>query len=383
MIIKIGLIFYDAFTGKTRVVPRHVFDYHSTSLKKYPRINPAVRYTATYYDGIILSPERLSIELLLDAEKEGDHARSLNYVSMLGVSGGQVTLKDEVSGQTLAITPRLIINAAGPWIDRTNHTLGLKTHYVGPTKGSHLVLDAPELRAAIGDHEFFFENKDGRIVLIFPLFDKVMIGTSDLPIEDPGSARCTEEEVDYFIEMIGRVFPGVQISRDQIVFRFSGVRPLAYTTVKMAGQITRDHHIQEDKLEGLPVYSLVGGKWTSFRVFSEQVTDRALAFLKLPRKTDTKSLPIGAGKEAFALKTDPHYTRFEIATMAKREKIIHLDDLVLRRTLLAYLGQLTRPIVEELAGNLGESLGWDGERKAAEVKRTLEILADRHGVKLW
>ena len=383
LIIKIGLIFYDAFTGKTRVVPRHVFDNRSTSLKKYPRINPAVRYTATYYDGIILSPERLTIELLLDAEKEGDHARSLNYVSMLGVSGGQVTLKDEVSGQTLAISPRLIINAAGPWIDRTNNTLGLQTHYVGPTKGSHLVLDAPELRAAIGDHEFFFENKDGRIVLIFPLFDKVMIGTSDLPIEDPGSARCTEEEVDYFIEMIGRVFPGIQISRDQIVFRFSGVRPLAYTKAKMAGQITRDHHIQEDKLEGLPVYSLVGGKWTSFRAFSEQVTDRALAFLNLPRKTDTKSLPIGAGKEAFALKTDPHYTRFTIAAMAKREKIIHLDDLVLRRTLLAYLGQLTRPVVEELADNLGESLGWNGERKAAEVKRTLEILADRHGVKLW
>ena len=380
VIIKIGLIFYDAFTGKTRVVPRHVFDNHSASLKKYPRINPAIRYTATYYDGIILSPERLTIELLLDAEKEGDHARSLNYVSMMGVSGGQVTLKDEVNGQMLEITPRLIVNAAGPWIDRTNSSLGLKTHYVGPTKGSHLVLDAPELRAAIGDHEFFFENKDGRIVLIFPLFDKVMIGTSDLPIEDPDSARCTEEEVDYFIEMIGRVFPGIQISRDQIIFRFSGVRPLAYTKAKMAGQINRDHHIQEDKLEGIPVYSLVGGKWTSFRAFSEQVTDRALAFLNLPRKADTKSLPIGAGKEAFALKTDPHYTRFEIAAMAKREKIVHLDDLVLRRTLLAYLGQLTRPLLEELAGDLGESLSWDGVRKAAEVKRTLEILADRHGV---
>ena len=113
---------------------------------------------------------------------------------------------------TLAISPRLIINAAGPWIDRTNRILGLPTQYVGPTKGSHLVLDNPELRAAIGDHEFFFENKDGRIVLIFPLFDKVMIGTSDLPIEDPDSARCTEEEVDYFIEMVGRVFPGIKVS---------------------------------------------------------------------------------------------------------------------------------------------------------------------------
>jgi len=380
LIIKVGLIFYDAFTGKTRAVPRHIFDNRSISQKKYPRINPAVRYTATYYDGIILSPERLTLELLLDAEREGDHARALNYVSLIGANGDRATLKDEVTGQTVDIAPRLIINAAGPWVDQTNRSMGLSTHYVGPTKGSHLVLDAPELREAIGDHEFFFENKDGRIVLIFPLFDKVMIGTSDIPIEEPDSVRCTEEEVDYFIEMVGRVFPGIQVSRKQIAFRFSGVRPLAYTKVKNAGQITRDHHIQEDKLGEIPVYSLVGGKWTSFRAFSEQVTDRVLAFLGLPRKADTKSLPIGTGKAAIALKTDPHFTRSEIASMAEREKIIHLDDLVLRRTLLGYLGQLTHPLVEELANALGESLGWEGEQKKAEVRRALEILADKHAV---
>jgi glycerol-3-phosphate dehydrogenase len=382
LVIKIGLIFYDAFTGKTRAVPRHVFDAHSTSLKKYPRINPAVRYTATYYDGIILSPERLTLELLLDAEKEGSQARSLNYVSLVGVKDSAVTLRDELTGATFDVRPQLIVNAAGPWIDDTNRSLGLQTHYIGPTKGSHLVLDNPELRQAIGDHEFFFENKDGRIVLIFPLFDKVMIGTSDIPIEDPDSIRCTEEEVDYFIEMVGRVFPDIRVSRDQIVFHFSGVRPLAYTQAKLAGQITRDHHIQEDRLGGIPVYSLVGGKWTSFRAFSEQVTDRALTFLGQPRKADTKSLPIGAGKEALALQTDPDYTRSEITGMAEREKIIHLDDLVLRRTLLGYLGQLTRPRLEGLANWLGDALGWQDLQKKAEVERTVEILADRHGVGL-
>jgi glycerol-3-phosphate dehydrogenase len=382
LIIKIGLIFYDAFTGKTRAVPRHVFDNRNKALKKYPRLNPGIRYAATYYDGIILSPERLTLELLLDAEKEGDHARSLNYVSLLGGNGDEVTLKDETTGQTFGIKPRLIINAAGPWIDVTNHNLGLQTQYVGPTKGSHLVIDNPELRDAIGDHEFFFENKDGRIVLIFPLFDKVMIGTSDLPIENPDTARCTEDEVDYFIEMVGRVFPDIKVSPEQIVFRFSGVRPLAYTQAKNAGQITRDHHIQEDTLGEVPVYSLVGGKWTSFRAFSEQVTDRALALLGSPRKADTKSLPIGAGKDAQAVKTDPHYIPSEIASMAKREKIIHLDDLVLRRTLLGYLGQLTRPLVEEMANMLGECLGWNETQKKAETARTLAILADRHAVQL-
>jgi glycerol-3-phosphate dehydrogenase len=382
LIIKVGLIFYDTFTGKNRTVPRHVFDGRRKAIQKYPSLNPSIRYAATYYDGIILSPERLTIELLIDAEKVGDHARSINYVSLISANEGAVTLRDELTGENNEVRPKLIINAAGPWIDSTNRTLGKSTKYVGPTKGSHLVLNNPQLHEAIGDHEFFFENKDGRIVLIFPLFDKVMIGTSDIPIEDPDSARCTEEEVDYFIEMVGRVFPSIKVSREQIVFRFSGVRPLAYTNTKNAGQITRDHHIQEDRLGNILVFSLVGGKWTSFRAFSEQVTDRALAFLGRTRKTDTKSLPIGAGKDAMPIRTDPDYTRAEIAAMVKREKIVHLDDLLIRRTLLAYLGQLTRPMVEQLGDWLGNELEWSGQQKKQEVERAVRILAENHGVRL-
>ena len=382
LVIKIGLLFYDAFTGKTRAVPEHVFDKHASALEKYPRLNPGILYAATYYDGIILSPERLTLELLLDAEKIGDHARALNYVRLVSMNVDTVTMRDELTGSTFDVRPQLIVNASGPWIDATNGTMGLPTHYISPTKGSHLVLDNPELRETIGDHEFFFENKDGRIVLIFPLFDKVMIGTSDLPIDDPDTARCSEEEVDYFIEMVERIFPGIKVSREQIVFRFSGVRPLAFTKAKNAGQITRDHHIQEDKLGIIPVYSLVGGKWTSFRAFSEQVTDRALTFLGLPRTADTKNLPVGTGEDSTPIKIDPYYTRGEISEMAVREKIVHLDDLLLRRTLLGYLGFLSRPLVEELANALGESLGWDGSQKNAEVERSLEILADRHGIRL-
>ena len=382
LVIKIGLIFYDAFTGKSRAVPRHVFEPHRKALRCFPRLNPTIRYAATYYDGLILSPERLTLQLVLDAEAEGPHARALNYVSLIGVDGKTVTLRDETNLQTFNLQPKLIINAAGPWIDGANRTLGLQTRYIGGTKGSHLVLDNPELRAAIGDHEFFFENKDGRIVLIFPLFDKVMIGTSDISIEDPDSARCTEEEIDYFLEMVGRVFPDIKVTREQIVFRFSGVRPLAYTQARNAGQITRDHHIQEDKLEDIPVYSLVGGKWTSFRAFSEQAADRTLAFLGLTRKADTKSLPIGAGKNAEALISTADFTRDDIAEMAESEKIIHLDDLLLRRTLLGYLGLLTGPRVEQMADWLGDTLGWPETQKKAEVKRLAEILADRHGLVL-
>lgn len=430
LVIKIGMMLYDAYTRGQGTVPPHVFDKRAVALEKFRYLNPEICYAATYYDGSILSPERLTVELILDGEAEGEHAHALNYVSLAGANGDIVTLKDEVTGQALDIHPRLIVNATGPWIDAANRTLGLQTRYIGGTKGSHLILNHPVLRAAIGKNEFFFENKDGRIVLIFPLMDKVLIGTSDIPIENPDEARCTEDEVDYFLGMIARVFPSIKVDRSHIVFRFSGVRPLAYTQAKNAGQITRDHHIQEDKLGDIPVYSLVGGKWTSYRAFSEQVTDRVLATLSLPRKADTKNLPIGGGKDypwtiyiklqffnqvyeltglpdkwpkilfdrygtraqeiaAFmaadydaALKHKPDMTRREIAFLAHHEKIVHLDDLLLRRTMLAFLGELTRPLVEELAEYVGETLGWTKAQIKAEVSRSLDMLTDSHGVRL-
>jgi len=433
LVIKIGLMFYDAFTGRTRTVPRHTFRGRAASLERWPRLNPAVRTTATYFDGSISNPERLALEVLLDGEADG--GRALNYVSLVGGHGNAVTLRDELTGSTFDLRPKLLINAAGPWIDAANGSLGLSTRFIGGTKGSHLVINHPELRKAIGENEFFFENKDGRIVLIFPLFDKVLVGTSDLPAENPDDVVCAEAEVDYFLGMIARVFPDIKVGHEHIVFRFSGVRPLAHTgSAKTTGQITRDHHIQVVEGEwtglGFPVYSLVGGKWTSFRAFAEQVADKALAFLGRARQKSTRELPIGGGRNyprtpeeqkryldglaawtglspqrmqslferygtraetvaLFLLKQDdqplrslPEYSRREIAFLAQNEKVVHLDDLVLRRSMLAMLGGLTRAGVAELSEVIGESLGWDGERKQAEAARTLDLMATRHGVRL-
>ena len=241
IIIKLGLIMYDAYTGRTRIVPRHQFRSRASSLAQWGRLNPRIVNTATYYDGAILNPERLALELVLDAESENPNARALNYVSMIGGGEDTLILRDELTSETYDVRPKLVINAAGPWIDFVINKMGLSTRFIGGTKGSHLVLDHPELRQAIGENEFFFENKDGRIVLIFPLFDRVLVGTSDIPIENPDEAQCTDEEIDYFLEMIARVFPDLKIGREHIVFQFSGVRPLPRSTAKNTSQISRDH----------------------------------------------------------------------------------------------------------------------------------------------
>jgi len=430
LVIKIGLMLYDAYTRRQGTVPAHKFISRKESLERFPGLNPAIEYTATYYDGQILSPERLAIELLLDAEAEGSHADAVNYVALSGIQAGKAVLTDSLTGQEFTVAPRLIINAAGPWIDPVNASLGLDRHYIGGTKGSHIVLDNPELCRAIGENEFFFENKDGRIVLIFPFHGKIIVGTTDIPVESADSVRCTDGEIDYFIDLVSHVFPNIRVKREQIVFRFAGVRPLEYSTAKTTGQISRDHSIHEDQLGTIPVYSLVGGKWTSFRAFSEQVTDKALEFLGLERKSDTKQLAIGGGhnypksqeaktqmiratahagnlEETRAaalferygtraltvakylaaisdrpLNSRPDWTQREVEFLVEHEKVAHLDDMLLRRSTLAWLGEASLPLVQELAGILAPSLGWNSQQEQSEIQRTVEILKVGHGVAL-
>lgn len=114
LVIKIGLIFYDSFTGKNRTVPAHQFLNKKQSLERYPHLNKDVMFTAKYYDGLMLSPERLNSEIILDAEKLGKNAMALNYVSLEGISENGVTLIDGNSEKELMVKPKIIINATGP-----------------------------------------------------------------------------------------------------------------------------------------------------------------------------------------------------------------------------------------------------------------------------
>jgi glycerol-3-phosphate dehydrogenase len=423
-VIKIGLILYDSFTGKNRTVPAHQFFGKKETFKRYPRLNKDVRYTAEYYDGLMLSPERLNTEIILDAEKAGEAAMALNYASFDSVDGDTVLLNDYVGEQILRVKPKMIVNAAGPWIDDVNNRMGKQTNYIGGTKGSHIIVKNPELKKAIGNKEFFFENKDGRIVLLLPFFDKVIIGTSDLPIDDPDGAVCTPEEEAYFIDLVKRVFPEIPILPEQIVFRFSGVRPLEYQHAKTTGQITRDHTIKEDLLGNIPVLNLIGGKWTSYRAFGEQTGDKALDYLSQHRKGTTEEMKIGGGRDypptdlaiqayldVFStkgfekgivetlferygstineiigtgtiefLKSNPLITVNEINFLARTDKVVHLDDLLLRRTSLGWLGLIDEECLREISMLVGAVLGWSTDKKQNEIERVKALFLKNHGV---
>jgi glycerol-3-phosphate dehydrogenase len=187
-------------------------------------------------------------------------------------------LRDEVSGETCEVRPRIVVNATGPWIDFTNRGLGRESRFIGGTKGSHIVLDHPELVKATGEGMIYFVNRDGRICIFYAVEDRVIAGATDIPEEDP-EAVCDEAEVDYILEAMRLAFPSIRVDRSHVVFRFCGVRPLPRSDALTPGQISRDHSypvLPPGNGIDFPIYSLVGGKWTTFRALAEQVANEIL-----------------------------------------------------------------------------------------------------------
>jgi glycerol-3-phosphate dehydrogenase len=440
LLIKVGLVLYDSYSRATSTahgrLPFHDFRGRRRSLRELPLLDPDLKYTATYYDASVHDPERLALDVLLDGRRSSPIARSANYTEAIGTDSDGVLLRDAETGEEFTFRARVVVNASGPWTDLTNAALGHPSQYMGGTKGSHIVLDSPELLAACDGREIFFENEDGRIVLIYPLKGKVLVGTTDLEADPTQPVVCTEEEVDYFFDLVRRVFPTVELSRSQIVFRFSGIRPLPRHGDLHPGFVSRDYRIDESRLpgrSGATLFSLIGGKWTTFRALGDQLGSRVLESLGRRETMSTVGRAIGGGADypmssgrvrAWAaahargvgeeragellarygtratevlsaihdaaaseapdrpLTNAPHLSTAEIGFLARREHVVHLTDLVLRRTSLAFTGSVTSGLLTELADLAGDALGWDADRRSAEVEQTVEVLRARHGVEV-
>lgn len=426
LIIKVGLSIYDTFSRDGGRVPRHQFRGRRASRELLPQLRDDVRWTATYYDASMHDPERLALDVLMDG-LSATTGRAVNYVSAVGASTeGAVTLRDERNGDEFTMTARVVVNASGPWTDQTNAALGAASSYMGGTKGSHIVLDHPDLLAACQGREIFFEFTDGRIVLIYPLKGRVLVGTTDLPHDMAEPIRCTDDEVKYFLDLIAYVFPSIEVDESQIVFRFSGVRPLPKQDAASTGQISRDYRVEESSLGDTATLSIVGGKWTTFRALGEQVSDRVLSMLGRTRALSTDGRLIGgavgyptteAERSAWVaahgssitperaaqlldrygttseamiehivadadapLRHAPEYSRREVQYLAQTEQVVRLVDVVLRRTSLAFTGAVTLELLEELAEVVGDVLEWKAPRRAAEVDSARLYLNDHHGI---
>ena len=206
--IKAGLGIYDFLTRKRALMPKHEFRSRRATLSKWPALNSSIRNSATYYDAWVSHPERIGIELLRDGLSAGPNARALNYASV-EANGSGYLLRDGLTGEALPVEPRLIINATGGWIDIANGTLfadeARPAPLMGGTKGSHLIIDNPALRDMLDGHMIYYENEDGRICILFPYLGKVLVGSTDIRVDDPGTVRCEADERDYILQSLAFV----------------------------------------------------------------------------------------------------------------------------------------------------------------------------------
>jgi glycerol-3-phosphate dehydrogenase len=432
VLVKIGLRIYDFFGARNRVMPDHRFLLRKRALEEMPHVTPDIVAGGIYYDAKISRPERLVYELVTDGLQANEKALATNFTTLLTASDGVLTFQ-RPNGTTFAVRPKLVINAAGPWIDSANTSLAAPSKLIGGTKGSHILLDHPELVKSLNGHMIYFEADDGRICLVYDYLGLAMVGSTDIPASDPESVRCEEPEIEYFLESVRTLLPSLRFSRDHVVYTYSGIRPLPASDASSPGLISRDHSAPVNEATAdrpFPVVSLVGGKWTTFRGFSEEVADLVLKRFERQRRQSTQQLAIGGGRgfpadaaarrswtEAVAQKSGfdvervdallsrygttasaildhatasqhldserlsgaAHYSLLEIDWIARQEFVVHLSDIVLRRTTIAIEAALTIEGLREMAAVVAQALGWDQAHTETEIANVVMTLSDFHG----
>ena len=271
----------------------------------------------------------------------------------------------------------------------------------------------------------YFENADGRVCIVFPYQGNVLAGSTDIRVETACKVRCEEDELIYILESLRQVFPEIDIAREDVVFSFSGIRPLPESTQEFTGRISRGHDVT--RLPGaVPQFCMIGGKWTTFRAFAEQAADMVLQELQRPRRVDTMTLPIGGGKdwpenvEAYAANLqashtigegraahllshygrgaeqmqracaasgadlsvgeDVLYSKEEVRQLIRSEHVVTLSDLVFRRTSLAITGAISSGLIHALALLLAEELNLSRTEVAEQESHLIEELSDFYGV---
>jgi glycerol-3-phosphate dehydrogenase len=280
--IRAGMILYDLLSwGKS--LPNHQILSRAETLERWPGLNPeGLVGSALYYDAQVEFPERLVVENALLAREFGAEVLTHTRVTKLAVENGRVSGVEFVGedGRKEFAEARVVINAAGPWIDRVLDQAPVESpKLIGGTKGSHIVV-AP-FRGAPENAIYVEARSDGRPIFIIPWNKLYLIGTTDVRFEgDPDEVRCEPWEIDYLLAETNLALPGAHLTRDSILDTYSGVRPLPVTGDKDEQSITRRHFIREHpRLPNL--LSIVGGKLTTYRSLAEECVD--LIFRKLGR----------------------------------------------------------------------------------------------------
>lgn len=410
LLIRAGMVAYDALSFD-KSLPGHRMLSRTDAIGRAPGLAPdGLRGAALYYDAQATFAERLAVENAVDAMERGCEVLLHTRVDRLLVEDGRVAgieAVDCLTGEALVARAGVVVNVAGPWVDAllAGHE---RTRLIGGTKGSHIVVEP--FPGAPADALYVEARRDGRPYFVVPWNGAYLVGTTDTRFDgDPDRVAADDADIDYLLAETNRVLPEARLTRDDVCFTQTGIRPLPWQPAGAAGAITRRHIVRNHGAHGGPagLLSIVGGKLTTYRELAEVATDAAFRALgKTPPAARTAEEPLpGArgGDPAAALAglparvadhlrsvygtraseivalaaDDPELSEpldpvsgaigAEIAWAVRREGARTLADILLRRTMVGLNPDLGLGAVESAADVARHALGWDDAMVAAEI----------------
>lgn len=291
--IRLGLFLYDHLGGRKRLPPTRRLDLHRAP--EGEAINAAFR-TAFEYSDCWVEDSRLVVLNALDAAAKGAViATRTEAVSARRVEGlWQVALRGEDGDETI-VRARALVNAAGPWVERVLFgVIGSNAQRrVRLVKGSHIVV--PKFWS--GPQAYLLQNDDKRVIFVNPYEDDLcLIGTTDIPFDGEAEAvSIADDEIAYLLRAVNR-FMRHQLTKADVRYVFSGVRPLYDDRAANPSAVTRDYVFDIDRPAGeAPLLSVFGGKITTYRKLAEHVLEKLKPFLPNLGGPWTKSAPLPGG----------------------------------------------------------------------------------------
>jgi glycerol-3-phosphate dehydrogenase len=289
-LIRFGLFLYDTLGGRSILPGTKTID-----LRQDPVGAPLnKRFERAYeYSDCWVEDARLVVLNARDAEQRGAQILTRTKVASATRDGDRWSVTVDGPAGSQMFRARVLVNAGGPWVeDVVRNTVRLNSsESIRLVRGSHIVTK----KLYEHDRAYFFQGEDGRIIFAIPYeTDFTLIGTTDKDHQgDPKGAVCTEEEADYLRSFASRYFEK-PIMKDQIVWTYSGVRPLYNDGAKSATAATRDYVLSLDT-NGPVLLNVFGGKITTYRKLAESAVEKIAPHLGLTKGNWTAGVPLPGG----------------------------------------------------------------------------------------
>ncbi len=361
-LLRLGLFLYDHLGGRKLLPPTRTLDMRSDPAGK--PLKPLFSKAFEYSDGWV-NDARLVALNARDAADRGAVIRTRAKVTAARRENGlwNLTVEDRRTGTAEQVKARLLVNAAGPWVDHVlSETVGQSdVHNVRLVQGSHIVV-----RKKFDDpRAYFFQNRDGRIIFAIPYEEEfTLIGTTDQDFPgDPHDVKISDAEIDYLCAAASEYF-AEPVRRDDIVWTYSAVRPLYDDGASKAQEATRDYVLKAEGGEGVaPLLDAFGGKITTYRRLAEAMLAKIEHFLGARGKPWTANAPLPGG--------DFPATGFDAQVAKLRGDYPFLEPRLARRLTRLY-GTRARMLVGKAnsLADLGRDFG--GDLYEAEVRYLVE-----------